>query len=259
VVGRYPLFENLSDLLQLTPVQTAIVFAAVFVAGLVRGFAGFAQSALIMASVTAILPPIQLIPICYVLETAASIVMFRGGLQHANMKIVWGLAIGATIGLPIGLYAITSLDADQSRPLILCIIFLLATAQLVRVSPGFLKHRAFLFLSGLTAGIATGLAYLGGMVVALYVLATDTPANVKRASLVMYLFIGVFTTPLFQFGFGVLGSLALTRGLVLAPIAIAGVLLGSVLFRPSLEMHYKRFCLCLLILLASLGLLRSAF
>lgn len=250
------MFERLPDLMQLTAAQIAFVAGAVLVAGMVRGFSGFALSALIMASVVLILPPLELIPICYVLEAVASLLMFRGGMRDADMKIVWGLAIGSAVGVPLGLFATTSLPVETSKLIALVIILVLSVTQLLRASPTFLATTPGLYASGVTAGVATGLAHVGGMVVALYVLARDAPVRTMRASLVMYLFIGMFTSIAFQVGFGVMNGLALTRGLVLAPVVAAGVLVGSFLFRPRLESTYKRFCLGLLIFLAVTGLAR---
>lgn len=227
-----------------------------FVAGMVRGFSGFALSALIMASVALILPPIELIPICYVLEAVAGLIMFRGGLRDADMKVVWGLSIGSVIGFPIGLYATRALPVETSKLLVLCIILSLATAQLLRASPNFLARAPGLYASGVTAGVVTGLAHVGGMVVALYVLAREAPARTMRASLVMFLFIGTFITLVYLLGFGVMNKLAIVRGLLLVPFVTAGVLVGSAMFRPSLEAVYKKICLGLLIFLALVGLWR---
>jgi uncharacterized YccA/Bax inhibitor family protein len=94
------------------------------------------------------------------------------------------------------------------------------------------------------------------MVVALYVLSQKAPAARMRATLVMFLFLGLFPGGIWLLLSGFLNSLAITRGLILAPLAISGVLLGTLFFRPSLESAYKRFCLLLLIALASVGLIR---
>jgi len=250
------LLEHVQNLLQLTSMQMVLCTGVVFIAGMVRGFSGFALSALIMASVALILPPIELIPICYILEATASLIMFRGGIRDANMKIVWGLSIGSAIGFPVGLYATKVLPIQTSKLVALCIILALATAQLLRASPKFLARTPGLYASGLTAGVVTGLAHVGGMVVALYVLAREAPAKTMRASLVMFLFIGMFTSLVYLLGFGVLNKSAAIRGLLLAPVVAAGVLVGSAMFRPSLETAYKKFCLGLLIFLAFTGLLR---
>ena len=250
------MLEYVQNLVQLTSMQMVLCTGVVFIAGMVRGFSGFALSALIMASLALILPPIELIPICYILEATASLIMFRGGLRDANMKIVWGLSIGSAIGFPVGLYATKVLPIQTSKLVALCIILVLATAQLLRASPKFLARTPGLYASGLTAGVVTGLAHVGGMVVALYVLAREAPAKTMRASLVMFLFIGMFTSLVYLLGFGVLNKSAAIRGLLLTPVVAAGVLVGSAMFRPSLETAYKKFCLGLLIFLSFTGLLQ---
>ena len=250
------MLEHVQNWVQLTSSQMVLCAGVVFVAGMVRGFSGFALSAIVMASVALILPPIELIPICYVLEAVAGLIMFRGGLRDADMKIVWGLSIGTVIGFPVGLYATGVLPVETSKLLVLCIILGLAAALLLRASPKFLARTSGLYASGVTAGVVTGLAHVGGMVVALYVLAREAPARTVRASLVMYLFIGTFTTLMYLLGFGVMNKLAIIRALLLVPFVTAGVLVGGAMFRPSLEAAYKKFCLGLLIFLASAGLLR---
>ena len=253
------LIDTLSARLALTPGELILCATAVFLAGIVRGFAGFALSALIMASLAILVPPASLIPVCYVLEGVASLLMFRGGVREADGGMVIGLAVGSALGVPIGLWATLHLPPDASRLVALTLIAALAALQLARRSPAFLATRPGLWGSGLLAGVATGLASVGGMVVALYALARDGPPARTRASLVMFLFAGMFTTGAWLLASGMLDRLALARGAALAPFVVAGVLLGSALFRPALQGFYRRFCLTLLIVLAAAGLARLAF
>jgi uncharacterized membrane protein YfcA len=250
------LLEYIQTLIKLTSMQMVLCAGVVFIAGMVRGFSGFALSALIMASVALIIPPIELIPVCYILEAVASLIMFRGGVRDADMKVVWGLSIGLVIGFPMGLYATNVLPVEASKFVVLCIILTLAIAQLLRASPKGSTRTSGLYATGVIAGIVTGLAHVGGMVVALYVLARESPARTMRSSLVMFLFIGMFTELLYLLGFGVLNRLAITRGLMLTPVVAGGVLVGMFLFRPSLVGAYKKLCLGLLIFLSMVGLLR---
>lgn len=250
------LIDTLSALAQLTPTKLAICAGVVFLAAVVRGFAGFALSALIMAGLVVIIPPVQLIPVCFLLEATASLMMFRGGLREADMQIVIGLVLGSAMGMPAGLYATNILDIETSKLIVLCLLVVLASAQLFRIRLALLATKPGLYLSGFAAGIATGLASVGGMVVALYALSQDIPAKRIRGSLVMYLFFGMFTSAVFLFLFGMLERTAVMRALLFAPAVITGVLLGSWLFRPSLESFYKRFCLILLISLSFIGITR---
>ena len=251
------MIETLANMTELAPGELILCTGAIFVAAIVRGFAGFALSALIMASVVTILPPVELIPVCFLLEATASLMMFRGGMKEADMRIVWGLAISSAVGSPIGLYATTTLPVDTSKLIALTLLIVLAALQLFKVRIPLLATRPGLYFSGLTAGIATGLASIGGMVVALYVLSQEKAARTMRASLVMFLAITMFTTLIYLLYYEVLDMMAARRGLVFAPVVIAGVLAGSWLFRPSLEGFYKRFCLILLLSLAGVSLARA--
>ena len=225
---------------------------------MVRGFAGFALSALIVAGLAVIVPPVSLIPVCFVLETTASLFMVRGSLRGADRRVVAGLAIGSAIGVPIGLQATLRLPPDASRLVALLLIAALASLQLAGRRPPLLGTRAGVGVAGVAAGIATGLASVGGMIVALYVLARDDPPASMRASLVLFLFVGTFTSGAWLLASGMLDRLALVRGLALSPLVVAGVAIGASLFRPALQGFYRRFCLTLLIGLALAGLARLA-
>jgi hypothetical protein len=82
------MLTTISAFAELVPSQLIVCVGAVFLASLVRRFSGFALSALIMASLVVIIPPIHLIPICFLLEATASLLMLKGGIKEADMKIV---------------------------------------------------------------------------------------------------------------------------------------------------------------------------
>ena len=250
------MLTNLATFAELAPSDLLVLVLVTFVAGLVRGFAGFALSALMMAGAVVVLPPVQLIPICFFLEGTASLLMVRGGARDADMSVVWALVIGGAIGLPIGLAVTVYLPADASRLAALLLVGSLTILQLFRISHPALATRAGVYTTGLAAGFASGIASIGGMVVALYVLATGSAARQMRASLVMYLFVGMFTSLIYLLVFDVMNWLAFWRGLILAPVLAVGVLIGARFFRPSAEGIYKRFCLMLLLGLTAIGLAR---
>ena len=251
------MLDSLAASLELAPGQALFALGTAFAAGVVRGFSGFALSALTVAGLVAVLPPVALIPVCFVLEAAASAVSVRGGVRAADRGIVTGLVVGGFAGLPIGLAATRALDPDASRLAALALLLGLALAQLSRAAPAWLATRPGLLATGLLAGIATGIASVGGMVVALYMLARNLPAATMRGSLVVFMFVGTATSGFWLAASGVMDALALRRGLALAPATVAGVLLGAALFDPSRQRLYRRACLWLLVGLASLGLARQ--
>ncbi len=251
--------DALLTLTDLTGQEFAILTVIVVVAGIVRGFSGFALSAVVMATAVLILPPVQLIPICWWLELMASILMVRGGWREADRGVVLGLVIGSTIGVPFGLWLTTSIPVETSKLIVLTLIIVLAATQLAKIRLPFLATRPGLYGSGFAAGIVTGLAHVGGMVIALYVLSQDAPAAKMRAALVLFLFLGALTSMITFLWFGVMDQTGAIRGIALALPTAAGVLIGQWLFTPRFAAYYRPFCLSLLCALAGAALVRTQF
>lgn len=250
--------NELAAALRLAPGELVTCVLAVFGAGLVRGFAGFALSALVMASVATIIAPVELIPVCFFMELAASLILLGGGAGEADRHTVWGLTLGNAAGTPVGLYATNTVDPDTSRAVALAVVAVLAALQLARLRTPILATRGGLYVSGVVSGVVTGLASVGGLVVALYVLARDAPARQMRASLILFLFLTAPIGFVLQLLYGMMTPLALSRACVFVVFSTAGVLIGRRFFSPVLEPFYKRFCLGLLIVLAGWGLVRLA-
>ncbi|MGB0798671.1 MAG: TSUP family transporter [Planktomarina sp.] len=250
------MITTLATAMDLTLWNFTLLAAICLVAGMVRGFSGFALSAMVMASAATMIPPVELIPICWWLEIAASILMVRGGFQDANKKVAIGLALGSAIGVPLGLALTVNILPDTSKLVALCAICVLALLQLGRIRIPGLATNTGLASAGVGAGIVTGLAGIGGMMVALYVLARNAPPREMRASLVLFLFLGSITSFVSLFVFGVMDQTAVLRGLVMAIPTAIGVILGKMLFIPAWEKLYKPFCLILLVALAVSGIAR---
>ncbi len=249
--------ESLLRITDLTGQEFAILTVIVVLAGLVRGFSGFALSAMIMATAILILPPIELLPMLWWLEMSASLLMLKGGWADADRGTAIGLVIGSTAGWPLGLWLTVTLPVETSKLIALSVIIVLAASQLSKLKLPFLATKPGLYGTGIVAGIVSGLAHVGGMVVALYVLASDAPARQMRGSLVLFLFLGSLTSMITLLAFGVMDFSGITRGLVFALPTLLGVYLGQKMFIPTLAQYYRPFCLALLCVLAGAGLIRT--
>ena len=80
--------ETLLGLTNLSQLEFWICLVVIFLAGMVRGFSGFALSALVMAALVVILPPIELIVVCWFLEMSASLLMVRDGVRQWDRAVV---------------------------------------------------------------------------------------------------------------------------------------------------------------------------
>ena len=251
------MFESLLALVDLTGSEFFWLTLIVLFAGLVRGFSGFALSALIMATAVIFLAPIELLPMLWWLELSASLLMLKEGWADADRGTAYGLVIGSAFGWPIGLWLTVTLPVETSKLVALTVIIALAVSQLSKLKLSFLATKPGLYGAGVVAGIVSGLAHVGGMVVALYVLSSDAPARQMRGSLVLFLFLGSLTSMVTLLAFGVMDFSGITRGLIFAMPTFAGVYLGQKLFVPALAQYYRPFCLSLLCILAATSLVRT--
>ncbi|MEP5728898.1 MAG: sulfite exporter TauE/SafE family protein [Sulfitobacter sp.] len=250
--------DSIWSTLSVTPGQ-GWTLAAIFVAaGLIRGFTGFALSAFGLALAVLILPPIELIPVMWWLELSASLMMIRAGWDGADLRTAGILTMGSAIGVLIGLSLTTTIDPGTSRQAALVILITLAILQLGKIRIKALDSTAGTAVTGLVAGTVTGLAGVGGMVVALYVLARNDSPRVMRATLVAFLLFGSVTSFFSHLYFGTMNTTATLRGLFFIIPCMIGVFLGQKLFTEKLQPYYRRVCLTLLIGLGVLSLIRSA-
>jgi uncharacterized membrane protein YfcA len=120
----------------------------------------------------------------------------------------------------------------------------------------FLSTKLGTISSGVFAGMATGLASIGGMIVATYVLASQNSARRMRASIIVYILLNSITTFIFLIIFDVMDQKAFLRGILLAIPSSIGVVLGSILFIQKLEKYYRPVTLGLMIIFATIGLFR---
>ncbi len=241
----------------LTQSEFLILVGLTMLAGIVRGFSGFALSAMVMATAVLILPPIELIPMLWWLEMSASLLMLKNGWADADRPLTYALVIGALIGWPLGLWLTVSIPVEASKTLALTVIVVLAASQLAKLRLTFLASKPGLYGTGVMSGVVSGVAGVGGMVVAFYVLAADQSARIMRASLVLYLFLSSIASMFVLLAFGVMDFSGLSRGLVFAVPTMIGVLLGQQLFTDRLSGYYRPFCLILLMGLATVGLIRT--
>ena len=239
---------NNSDLL--------ILILICFFAGLIRGFSGFGLSAFVMSLALTIIPPIELIPVCWWMEFVASVFMIRNGWKDSDKKISIILWLGAVFGLPLGIALTKILDFQTSKIVALVLILILALILLRNFKIQFLSTSVGTISSGVFAGVATGLASIGGMIVAIYVLASQSSARRVRASIVLYIFLNSVTTFIFLILFDVMDHKAFVRGVLLAVPSSIGVVLGAILFMQKLEKYYRPFSLGLLISFSLVGLIR---
>lgn len=234
-----------------------VAMIAVFIAALIRGYAGFGFGAISVASLSLMMPPAQVIPAVLMLEVVAGLHLLPSVWRHIDWRqLVW-ISLGAAIATPLGLALLVSAPIDWMR---LIISLLILTAALLIWSGWRLKAResaATTFAAGLISGGVNGAAGIGGLPLVVFFLSKGACVTASRATMVAY-FIGldVFTTGLASTQGLVTVEVLWLVGLFLIPLSL-GSWLGNRRFNRSEPKSFRRVALSLLVLLAGSGLVRA--
>ena len=226
---------------------------AVLVAGFVRGYSGFGYSAMVIAASGLVTSPLHLVAVAAVLELVMSVQSWKGAGAAVDWRRVSLLLAGAAVGMPLGLWALTSISGDAARAVIsgyilgMCAV-LLAGGRLRREVRG---------PGNVVVGVVSGLANapgMGGLPVAAFFAAQPMRAQVFRATLIAYFpLLDIYSAPLY-WAHGLVSRDTLEAALWALPLTVFGNWLGGRHFFGTDPQEFRRFAVLLLAGLAALGL-----
>lgn len=231
--------------------QFALAAAVALIAGLVRGFSGFG-SALLMSPMLAVLyGPVTAAVSVLLIDFAGVLQLLPMVVRQAEKRVVFPLACGGIIGIPVGASLLVSLDPDLIRRSAAIVVL----AFVVILAWGWqYKGRRTFGLSALTGGLSGlmgGVAGFAGPPVILYFLSGQDNAWQIRASISGFFTVTATVTLLSYLYARIVTPEILTRAVWLIPLFMAGIYVGSRLFGLATEKTFRRVAL---ILLTAVGL-----
>ncbi len=240
----------------LSPIGLGWMAITILVAGFVRGYSGFGFSALTIASSALVTNPLQFVAVVVLWETVMTLQALSGIWKDIDWRRVGLLLVGAMVGMPLGIWALTSISEDAARGVISAYVL---TMSLILLAGWKLRGKVGP-LANLGAGLASGLANapgMGGLPVAAFFAAQAMSPAVFRATLVAYFpLLDLYSTPIYWWG-GMVTWDTLWIGLIGLPLVVLSNWLGSRHFLRTDPQDFRRFAILLLAGLAALGLLKS--
>lgn len=227
---------------------------AAFVAGMVRGFAGFGAGLVFVPVAAQVLPPLWALITISAMDLLGPIPNIPAALRRSDRGDLARLVGATLLVLPLGLWVLGMIAPNLFRTG----VSLLSLAMLACLIGG-LRYRGALgprmvLGTGGLAGFLGGLAAMPGPPVILLYMASPNPVPVVRASIMSYLFF---------FDIVLLGLLAVQDSLVLVPVVLGlalaapnllGNLAGAAIFRPGLDRVYRAVAYSIIAVSALSGL-----
>lgn len=217
------------------------IIIAAFVAGVVRGFAGFGTAMIFLPIATQFLNPFAAIAAMTIMDLVGPLPIVRAAWRDAYKPDLGRLVVGMAVVLPVAIYCLTLMDPMIFRYSVsflaigMLVILLLGLRYRGDVKPG------LVYGIGGFSGVTGGLAGIPGPPVILFYMASQHPVRVIRANSLLFLFGFDF---FILINFMVMGQLtlnAVVMGLLLIFPILLGNLLGAYFFNPEKEKLY-RYC-----------------
>lgn len=215
------------------------LIAATFLAGTVRGFAGFGTSLVYLPFASQFIEPVWAVITVAVFDIVGPLMLLPRALRDGHPRDMIRLSVGALVGLPIGLAVLFVVSPDVFR----YAVSALSAAMLIALVLGLRYHatltKPMIFGTGALSGFLGGAAGIPGPPVILIYMARSLPAQVVRANITAYLLF---------YDLMLLGYLALSGHFLITPVILGlvltlpnalGNLAGAAIFRPEWEKGYR--------------------
>lgn len=234
----------------------AYMAAAVVISAFVRGYSGFGFSAMVITASGLVTSPLHFVAVVVICEAVMSLQSWGGVGRDVDWRRVGFLLAGAAVGMPLGLWALTSISEAAARAVISAYVLGMCAILLA----GWRFKSEIRGLGNLWVGVASGLANapgMGGLPVAAFFAAQPMPVAVFRASLVAYFpLLDLYGAPLY-FMSGLVSWDTLWASLMALPMVFLGNWLGGRHFLNTDPQDFRRFAILLLAALATAGLIKA--
>lgn len=246
--------------MEFDPVTLATLLVGSLLAGFVTGFAGFGTGLVASGLWFHALPAAMVPPLVAVSSVAAQC----AGLAVIRPKFSWAAArpylVGGLLGVPLGVFALTSLSPDALRLSIGVFLVAYSLIRLLHDRPWALAGRAGPGADGAIGafgGFLGGFAGLSGPVPIIWLQGKGLPFERQRAIFQPYnMAILSFATGVMVWGGAITRDFLPVAALAL-PVTLLGAWIGGRLYRRASEKLVIRVVLALLLLSGAILIVQS--
>ena len=243
----------LPDLTLEEPRMIALTGVVALVAGMVRGFSGFAGPAIMAVVLTQFYSPLSVLTKVVIIDAMSYPLLVPSTVREFNRRVIAIVTLATLVSLPIGTYLLTETDPVVMKRAIAAVVASCVVVMLMgrrfRATPPIAVHIAV----GLLAGVVFGATYIA-LVVMIFFFSLPASGAESRANAVFWS--SILSCVLIA-GHIALGNITvddLWRSALLGIVYLAGTATGVWCFRRSGEREFRRAVLWLLLGLAAIGL-----
>jgi len=219
-----------------TTLMFVVMVLTTVAGGTMRAFAGFGGGLLLAPVFSLYLSPQDVVVVVILLNFASTFQLLPGMWKDVDWPLIWRMLPSALIGIPLGGLLLAGLDPSLLRRLVALVVILLSIVLLTGWYYKGPRGRLQDGVAGITSGILTSIAGIGGPPFVLYML------SAKGFSPVAF---RIFFTVFFAFTQVMALSMLLLKGAIqptqfayvgaLLPLYLLATALGAYLFTKALR------------------------
>ena len=234
----------------------AVMLLSTAVGATMRAFSGFGSGLLLAPVFNLYLSPADVVVVVVAINLLGTFQMLPAIWKEIDWSLVFRMVPPALVGVPLGWLLLNVLDPIVVRRLVCLVVILLALLLLSGWVYRGARGRVQDSVAGVSSGILTGVAGIGGPPFILYMLSAPnyTPSSFRTFFTVYFAFAQSFAlTVLFLDGAMGLKQLAYVG--TLFPVYVVATALGSYLFVRALKRRAHQIKRISLLLLLAIGII----
>ena len=236
--------------------QLVILFAIVFVAGIIRGFLGFGSALLTVPALSMLYGPAQAVVIGVLIEIPTSLGLLPVAIRESEPRTVWSMLLTFVVFVPVGALLLKAVDPALMKTVISFLVLLMVGIIALQDRMVLFLSRFGILFAGAVSGVAQGMTGMAGPLFVTALLARGESAILTRANIVASAG-GLIAISVISFwAFGLITTETIIYTSLATPSILLGVWAGSVLFRRLSHWNLRGIILVFLAVTAVVTLFR---
>jgi len=222
-----------------------VVFAAVFI----QAISGSGLALVAMPLLIGMMSPIEAATLVSLMAITVQMIMLSRYFRSLTARSLWRLIVGALIGIPIGILALSRLD--EQIILTTLGVFLVSYSLYSLFAPKIpeIKGKAWGFVFGLISGLLHGAYNTGGPPYVIYGVSQRWSPPQFKSNLQVLLMVNSTSVVIAHLMAGHITSAVLQNYAVAVPVILTGAFTGFFLDRFINEAWFRRIVLVVLLLI----------
>lgn len=224
------------------------------IAGCARGFSGFGGALIFVPIASSVVGPKLAVPLLLIVDLVLTPGLIPKAWRNADRPNVGVMAAGAALGVPLGTYLLTHMEGTPIRWAIVGIVAALLALLMSGWRYHGRPHASLTAAVGLTSGLFSGAAQVGGPPVVAYWLGGAFTPQAVRANIVLYFAISSVLSVTSYLFVGLITWQSVQLSLLIGPTFALGLFTGARMFSRTNEVAFRRICYGLIAAAAIIGM-----